>query len=125
MFPVLPRAKVQWRSLHPSAANLCLSLPSPATEFPSGITLLLAVRVFGIAADRAFFGRRKFFDFWKPCMKEMITFLNCLALNHNNDEKCGRQKELLGACMDAQSRKNKQAFGSINYHLQRLSRGRK
>ena len=38
----------------------------------------------------------------KPCMKEMVSFLGCLALNQNNDEKCVRQKELMSACMDAQ-----------------------
>ncbi|KAL6204616.1 hypothetical protein ACLB2K_021883 [Fragaria x ananassa] len=42
----------------------------------------------------------------------------------NCDEKCVRQKELLSTCMDSQSNKNK-SMGSINYHLQRLSRGRK
>ncbi|XP_047255961.1 uncharacterized protein LOC107847343 [Capsicum annuum] len=26
----------------------------------------------------------------KPCAKEMVSFLNCLTLNHNKDEKCGR-----------------------------------
>ena len=38
----------------------------------------------------------------KPCMKEMVSFLNCLALNQNNDEKCVKQKELLDACMNDQ-----------------------
>ncbi|KAL5973260.1 hypothetical protein ACLOJK_029914 [Asimina triloba] len=36
-------------------------------------------------------------------MQEMLSFLNCLALSQNNDEKCARQKERLNACMDAQS----------------------
>jgi len=45
---------------------------------------------------------KKFGSLHKPCMKEMLTFLNCLALCNNNDEKCVRQKELLNACMDAQ-----------------------
>ncbi|KMT05271.1 hypothetical protein BVRB_7g174100 [Beta vulgaris subsp. vulgaris] len=58
-------------------------------------------------------------------MKEMISFLNCLGLCHNNDEKCVRQKQLLGTCMEAQAGKNKKPWGSINYHLQRLNRGRK
>lgn len=61
----------------------------------------------------------------KPCMKEMISFLNCLGLCQNNDEKCLRQKELLGTCMAAQAGKKKNPWGSINYQLQRLSRGRK
>ncbi|KAG6599119.1 putative carboxylesterase 18, partial [Cucurbita argyrosperma subsp. sororia] len=56
---------------------------------------------------------------------EMISFLNCMALNHNNDEKCTRHKEILNTCMDAQSNRNRKPWGSINYHLQRLSRGRK
>ncbi|KAL5986186.1 hypothetical protein ACLOJK_028180 [Asimina triloba] len=38
----------------------------------------------------------------RPCMQEMLSFLNCLALSQNNDEKCARQKERLNACMDAQ-----------------------
>jgi len=103
---------------------------------------------------------KKFGSLHKPCMKEMIAFLNCLALCNNNDEKCVRQKELLNACMDAQvnlessflpcrfrsiflvchhvndeacmhhrcilqAGKNKKPWGSINYHLQRLNRGRR
>uniref|UniRef100_A0A803KS01 Uncharacterized protein n=1 Tax=Chenopodium quinoa TaxID=63459 RepID=A0A803KS01_CHEQI len=47
------------------------------------------------------------------------------GLCHNNDEKCVRQKQLLGTCMEAQAGKNKKPWGSINYHLQRLNRGRK
>ncbi|GAA0150493.1 ribosomal protein [Lithospermum erythrorhizon] len=68
---------------------------------------------------------KKFGGLQKPCMKEMLSFLNCLALNHNNDQKCEKQKTVLSACMDAQCGNNKQAWGSINYHLQRLNRGRK
>ncbi|GAB2214727.1 hypothetical protein Droror1_Dr00019089 [Drosera rotundifolia] len=67
---------------------------------------------------------KKFASLHKPCMKEMITFLNCLALSHNNDDKCVRQKELLGACMDAQANVNKKPFNSINHHLRRLSRAK-
>ncbi|KAF9608953.1 hypothetical protein IFM89_012121 [Coptis chinensis] len=61
----------------------------------------------------------------KPCMKEMLAFLNCLSLNQNNDERCVLFKEKLNACMDAQAGKGRTSWGSINYHLQRLSRGRK
>ncbi|XP_021900112.1 uncharacterized protein LOC110816285 [Carica papaya] len=68
---------------------------------------------------------KKFGAFAKPCMKEMMSFLNCLSLNQINDDKCARQKELLGACMDAQNNKNRKAWGSINYHLQRLNKTRK
>lgn len=68
---------------------------------------------------------KKFGSLHKPCMKEMIAFLNCLALCNNNDEKCVRQKELLNACMDAQASKNRKPWGSINYQLQRLNKGRR
>ncbi|XP_049934495.1 uncharacterized protein LOC116256909 isoform X3 [Nymphaea colorata] len=69
---------------------------------------------------------KKFAAAQKPCMKETLAFLNCLALNQNNDDKCVRQKELLQTCMDAQSGKNsKRSWGSINYHLQRLGKVRK
>ena len=36
----------------------------------------------------------------KACMKEMMMFLNCLALNKNNDEKCMKQVQLLNSCVD-------------------------
>ncbi|KAG5602979.1 hypothetical protein H5410_034349 [Solanum commersonii] len=54
----------------------------------------------------------------------MVTFLNCLTLNHNKDDKCSRQKSLLSVCMEAQG-KNRKPWGSVNYHLQRLNRGRR
>ncbi|KAM7255975.1 hypothetical protein ACFE04_011716 [Oxalis oulophora] len=65
---------------------------------------------------------KKFTSMNKPCMKEMISFLNCLTTNKMSDENCARQKELLGTCMDAQTSKNRKSWGSINYQLQRLSR---
>ncbi|KAI3429093.1 CX9C domain-containing protein [Psidium guajava] len=79
----------------------------------------------GRKAGALYINPKKFGSLQKPCMKEMISFLNCLALSHNNDDKCVRQKELLSACMEAQSGRNRKAGGSINYHLQRLNRGRK
>ncbi|KAJ7947700.1 IMS import disulfide relay-system, CHCH-CHCH-like Cx9C [Quillaja saponaria] len=79
----------------------------------------------GRKAGGIYINPKRFGALHKPCMKEMITFLNCLSLGHNNDEKCVRQKDLLNACMDAQSNSNRKAWGSINYHLQRLNRGRK
>uniref|UniRef100_A0ACD5XPL2 Uncharacterized protein n=1 Tax=Avena sativa TaxID=4498 RepID=A0ACD5XPL2_AVESA len=58
----------------------------------------------------------------KPCMIEMTSFLNCLALNKQNDDKCTRQKELLVTCTQAQKGKPKNATKTINYHLHRLGR---
>ncbi|OVA06246.1 hypothetical protein BVC80_8869g13 [Macleaya cordata] len=79
----------------------------------------------GRKAGGLYINPKKFGTLRKPCMKEMLAFLNCLSLNQNSDEKCARQKELLSACMDNQSGKNRKPWGSINYHLHRLSRGRK
>ncbi|KAK4762947.1 hypothetical protein SAY86_008715 [Trapa natans] len=79
----------------------------------------------GRKAGGIYINPKKFGSLSKPCMKEMVSFLNCLALNRNDDGKCIRQKDLLNACMDAQSRNSRTAWGSINYHLQRLSRGKK
>lgn len=47
---------------------------------------------------------KKFGAVGKPCMKEMLSFLSCLSLNKNNDDKCVRQKDMLLACVDAQVR---------------------
>ncbi|XP_078430939.1 uncharacterized protein LOC144702774 [Wolffia australiana] len=58
----------------------------------------------------------------KACMKEMMAFLNCLALNKNNDEKCLKQVEMLNSCVGELKNKPKKPWGSINFHLQRLSR---
>ncbi|CAD5195412.1 uncharacterized protein LOC103970438 [Musa acuminata AAA Group] len=65
---------------------------------------------------------KKFGTAGKPCMKEMLSFLGCLSLNKNNDDKCVRQKDMLLTCVDAQKKKPKNATSTINYHLQRLSR---
>lgn len=71
----------------------------------------LCLTVFGFVVKGHKMGRKtgtlyinskKFGSLHKPCMKEMVTFLNCLALNHNNDDKCVRTKDLLSACMNAQ-----------------------
>lgn len=45
---------------------------------------------------------KKFGSLNKPCIKEMTSFLNCLSLNNNNDDKCARFKEQLDACMASQ-----------------------
>ncbi|XP_038884108.1 uncharacterized protein LOC120075034 [Benincasa hispida] len=79
----------------------------------------------GRKAGSLYINPKKFGALGKPCMKEMLAFLNCIALNQNNDDKCTRQKELLNTCMDAQASRNRKPWGSINYHLQRLNRGRK
>ncbi|KAL8126522.1 uncharacterized protein LOC141676828 [Apium graveolens] len=79
----------------------------------------------GRKAGGLYINPKKFGSLAKPCMKETMAFLNCVALNNDSDEKCVRQKELLMGCMDAQAGKNKKPFGSINYHLQRLNRGKK
>ncbi|QCD83778.1 uncharacterized protein LOC114178849 [Vigna unguiculata] len=72
-----------------------------------------------------FINPKRFGSLHKPCMKEMAMFLNCMAANQSDMEACARQKELLNACMDSQSKKNRKSWGSINYQLQRLNRGRK
>lgn len=59
-------------------------------------------RVMGRKAGGIYINPKKFGSLSKPCMKEMISFLNCVALNRNDDDKCVRQKDLLNACMDAQ-----------------------
>ncbi|XAR60565.1 hypothetical protein NMG60_11033992 [Bertholletia excelsa] len=80
----------------------------------------------GRKAGTLYMNPKRFGALTKPCMKESIAFLNCLALHNNNDDKCVRQKDLLNACMDAQANnKNRKSWGSINYHLQRLNKGRK
>lgn len=56
----------------------------------------------GRKAGTLYINPRNFGSLQKPCAKEMVSFLNCLTLNHNKDEKCGRQKSLLSTCMEAQ-----------------------
>ncbi|XP_073051492.1 uncharacterized protein [Primulina eburnea] len=79
----------------------------------------------GRKAGTLYINPKKFGNLQKPCMREMVSFLSCLALSQGNDEKCTRQKSLLSACMDAQTANKRKPWGSINYHLQRLNRGRK
>jgi len=67
---------------------------------------------------------KKFGQNRPPCTVEMVSFLSCLAINQNNDDKCVKEKNLLMACVDAQSGKKKKPWGTINYHLQRLSKGK-
>uniref|UniRef100_A0A0D9X7Y2 IMS import disulfide relay-system CHCH-CHCH-like Cx9C domain-containing protein n=1 Tax=Leersia perrieri TaxID=77586 RepID=A0A0D9X7Y2_9ORYZ len=76
----------------------------------------------GRKAGALYINPKKFGATAKPCMIEMVSFLNCLALNKQNDDKCVRQKDLLVACTQAQKGKPKNAAKTINYHLQRLGR---
>ncbi|KAH0667142.1 hypothetical protein KY285_028348 [Solanum tuberosum] len=78
----------------------------------------------GRKSGTLFINPKNFGSLQKPCVKDMVTFLNCLTLNHNKDDKCSRQKSLLTACMETQG-KNRKPWGSVNYHLQRLNRGRR
>ncbi|WVZ56473.1 hypothetical protein U9M48_006994 [Paspalum notatum var. saurae] len=76
----------------------------------------------GRKAGVLYINPKKFGAIAKPCMPEMVAFLNCLALNKQNDDKCVRQKDLLVACTQTQKGKPKNATKTINYHLQRLGR---
>ncbi|KAI7740368.1 hypothetical protein M8C21_032073 [Ambrosia artemisiifolia] len=79
----------------------------------------------GKKAGELHINAKKFGGLAKPCMKDMMTYLGCLSLNHNNDDKCIRQREQLSACMETQTGKKRKPWGTLNYHLQRLNRGRK
>ncbi|TKY59711.1 hypothetical protein E2542_SST16805 [Spatholobus suberectus] len=65
----------------------------------------------GRKAGTLFINPKRFGSLHKPCMKEMAMFLNCMAANHSDSEACARQKELLNACMDSQSKKNRKSWG--------------
>ncbi|RDX80454.1 hypothetical protein CR513_38992, partial [Mucuna pruriens] len=80
--------------------------------------------IMGRKAGTHIINPKRFGSLQKPCMKEMALFLSCMAANHSDIEACAKQKELLNACIDSQSKKNRKSWGSINYQLQRLSRGR-
>lgn len=78
----------------------------------------------GRKAGALYINPKKFGAVAKPCMPEMVAFLNCLALNKQNDDKCIRQKDLLVQCTQTQKGRPKNAAKTINYHLQRLGRGK-
>lgn len=71
-----------------------------------GVTVLgphlcsLRYKIMGRKAVTLYINPKKFGNIAKPCMEEMITFLNCLSLNQMNSENCVRPKDLLSACMD-------------------------
>ncbi|KAF5798853.1 putative ribosomal protein MRP10 [Helianthus annuus] len=79
----------------------------------------------GKKAGELHINAKKFGGLAKPCMKDMLSYLGCLSLNHNVDEKCTRQRQLLASCMETQMGKKRKPWGTLNYHLQRLNRGRK
>ncbi|KAI5385543.1 hypothetical protein KIW84_072225, partial [Lathyrus oleraceus] len=81
--------------------------------------------IMGRKAGGLFINSKRFSSLHKPCMKEMIMFMNCMATSHSDVEACAKQKEILNTCIESQSKKNRKSWGSINYQLQRLSRGRK
>ncbi|XP_028765017.1 uncharacterized protein LOC114723048 isoform X1 [Neltuma alba] len=82
-------------------------------------------RIMGRKAGGLYINPKRYGSLHKPCMKEMMTFLSCMAVNQGNSDVCTKQKDLLKTCLDSQSKKNRNAWGSINYQLQRLNRGRK
>ncbi|KAL5054756.1 hypothetical protein RYX36_035438 [Vicia faba] len=82
-------------------------------------------KTMGRKAGGLFINSKRFSSLHKPCMKEMIMFMNCMATSHSDVEACAKQKEILNTCIESQSKKNRKSWGSINYQLQRLSRGRK
>ncbi|KAM0012455.1 putative ribosomal protein MRP10 [Helianthus debilis subsp. tardiflorus] len=56
----------------------------------------------GKKAGELHINAKKFGGLAKPCMKDMLGYLGCLSLNHNVDEKCTRQRQLLASCMETQ-----------------------
>ena len=56
----------------------------------------------GRKAGALYINPKKFGAVAKPCMVEMVAFLNCLALNKQEDDKCVRQKDLLVMCTQTQ-----------------------
>ena len=58
--------------------------------------------IMGRKAGALYINPKKFGAVAKPCMVEMVAFLNCLALNKQEDDKCVRQKDLLVMCTQTQ-----------------------
>ncbi|KAF8718733.1 hypothetical protein HU200_025034 [Digitaria exilis] len=56
----------------------------------------------GRKAGALYINPKKFGAVAKPCMVEMVAFLNCLALNKQEDDKCLKQKDLLVMCTQTQ-----------------------
>ncbi|KAK7368594.1 hypothetical protein VNO80_10622 [Phaseolus coccineus] len=113
-----------WR-LHSSISVSTWQYCSILSCFDDQMTNCIRLLIMGRKTGTLFINPKRFGSLHKPCMKEMAMLLNCMAANHSDMEACARQKELLNACMESQSKKNRKSWGSINYQLQRLSRGRK
>ncbi|RZC12286.1 hypothetical protein D0Y65_012198 [Glycine soja] len=101
------------------------SSPPRPDLFSTTFKVISESQIMGRKAGTLFINPKRFGNLQKPCMKEMALFLSCMAANHSDTDACARQKELLNVCIDAQSKKNRKSWGSINYQLQRLNRGRK
>lgn len=56
------------------------------------------------------------------CMTEMMDALTCLKDNDFCTDKCGREIMRVNLCTTAQAKKKSPV--TINYHLQRLAKGR-
>ncbi|CAN6891590.1 unnamed protein product, partial [Brassica oleracea] len=56
----------------------------------------------GRKAGNLYINPKKLGGIAKPCMKEMVTFLNCMALNKCKDDNCEKQKNLLSVCGEVQ-----------------------
>ncbi|KAK1440684.1 hypothetical protein QVD17_06513 [Tagetes erecta] len=99
--------------------------PQPHQELTNEPDTNQDLKNMGKKAGELHINAKKFGGLAKPCMKDMMTYLGCLSLNHNSDDKCSRQRQLLDACMETQTGKKRKPWGTLNYHLQRLNRGRK
>lgn len=56
----------------------------------------------GRKAGGLFINSKRFSSLHKPCMKEMIMFMNCMATSHSDVEACAKQKEILNTCIESQ-----------------------
>ncbi|KAK9992630.1 hypothetical protein SO802_027615 [Lithocarpus litseifolius] len=95
----LSHSDIYLASLHGTLSLSLSAHPSPAA---AAAAPAFKYRIMGRKAGSLYINPKKFTSLHKPCMTEMIAFLNCLAVNNNSNDKCVRQKELLSVCMDSQ-----------------------
>ncbi|KAK3243850.1 hypothetical protein CYMTET_29563 [Cymbomonas tetramitiformis] len=76
----------------------------------------------GKPKDRLYVNVKKLKQNNLACMAEMMNALTCLKDNNFTTEKCGREITQVNTCTTAQGKKNNPV--TINYHLQRLAKGR-